>query len=171
MLTTILIIIFILILISCYYYYTIPSPPIIKKEEKTIKNEEGDYTIAFLSNYGTEMIETRAVNVIIFNSKYYLYSNKKAYHVEQLNKDNRCTLMIYTKKGNSKKQVVLYGELDIINTTTNLVLYELIIKHRKVSVTIDSKVERITNYSFDSTNPKELKTDFIEMNELVSFLN
>lgn len=172
-------IILLLCLIYMFYCYT-PEYVQVKTSEtvcqKNEKNEgkcggSGDLKIAFLANRGSNYLEARIVNVIIAKSQYYVYSDKKAYHVEQLQNDNRVSLLIYTKQGETMKQVLLYGELESVNDTPNLILYKLKIDHRKVGITVETSLNRSTSYTYDGGNQKDLVTDFSELNALVSSLS
>lgn len=178
-LVLVIILLLLVIIISCYCYAVFYNE--IENDCKTYdcktydcKKPEiklDDYKIALVANRGSDYLEVRAMNVIISNSQYYVYSNKQAYHVKQLEIDNRVSILIYTKQGESMKQVLLYGELEIINETKNLILYKLNIDHRKIAITVDTSETRSTSYSYDGMDQKELVTNFNEVNALIVKLN
>jgi len=166
---TFLIILVILISLGLFYYYTLEPEIILCNEVKEIpKLPSDEFKIAILCNYGCDIIETRIVNVIIYKNEYYLFSDKRSYHVHQLNNDNRVSLLICCKVGNIYKQTLLYGKVEIIQSSKNLILYKLNIEHRKISISREDEKERVTNYNFDQTDPKELTTNFNELSELIS---
>lgn len=177
---TFIVVICLLILIVAYYYasyeYVTVTPCTkeenCKREDKNCdKHGQGDFKIAFLANRGTNYLEARIINVIIAKSQYYVYSDKKAYHVQQLEKDNRVSLLIYTKQGESMKQVLLYGELEPVNETCNLNLYKLNIDSRKIAITVETEETRSTSYTFNGGDQKNLVTDFSELNALIAHLS
>lgn len=176
---TIIVILLLLSLITLFYWSTLEIVE-IKNECNPIQNtdckevlnrkNEGDFKVAFLANRGTNYLEARIINVIIAKSQYYVYADKKAYHVEQLQNDNRVSLLIYTKQGESMKQVLLYGELEPINETLNLILYKLNIDSRKIAITTETPESRSTTYTFNGNDQKNLVTEVSELNILVSNL-
>lgn len=174
-----MVILFLLVSVVCFYFYTLDTVDVKNlkiqdNEMSTFKpdiKKQDDYKIAFMANRGSDYLEVRAMNVIISNSQYYVYSDKKAYHVKQLELDNRVSLLIYTKQGESMKQVLLYGELETVNETKNLILYKLKIDHRKIAITVDASETRSTSYTYDGVDQKELVTNFSELNALIANLN
>lgn len=167
---TILVILIILILFGLFYWYTLETELVEPQEEKevTVKLLSDEFKIATLSNYGHDVIETRIVNVIIYKNQYYLFSDKTSYHVQQLNNNNRVSLLICYKVGNIYKQTLLYGKVEIVQSSKNLILYKLNIEHRKISISRENKEDRTTNYTYDQTDPKELTTNFSELSELIA---
>lgn len=176
-LTKLIVILLILGLIYIFYMSTLEQVDLVipcqQKDENNIiqKRDEGDFKVAFIANRGTNYLEARIINVMIAKGQYYVYSNKTAYHVEQLQNDNRVSLLIYTKQGESMKQTLLYGELESVKDTPNLILYKLNIDARKIAITVDTCESRSTSYSFNGNDQKHLVTDFTELNALISHLS
>lgn len=158
----------IIVIVTMYIFYLFTSCESNEEIEKVTKNKTPDINIAFLSNIGTHYLESRIVNAIIKEGQYFIYSNKNAYHVKQLKENNKVSLLIYTKVGESMKQVLLYGELEIKNETENLVLYKLNIDKRKISITVDTEEKRETYYTYEGNYGTNIVTNFNELNMLIA---
>lgn len=161
-----ILIFFIILFLFLFYQHCCFKDVIDDEDEKECKEEK--FKIAILNNYGSGVIESRIVNVIIdkVKNKYYISSNKETYHVKQLNTDNRVSLLICHKINNVFKQKLLYGKLEVVENSDTLILYELIVEHCKNAITKENKKERITTYTYDGTDKKEIRTEFCEMGEL-----
>ena len=194
-----LIIISIMILIALFYfttyysYYIIESNSIdsiekesikidtLKNEEKSSKiddrNESSDIfgkeektQLSIISNFSDGMIHSRVMSLLVVKGSYYVYSNKKAHHVNQFEKDNRVSILSYIREGSIYKQIILYGSLDQINETNNLIIYKLSIDHRKVSITYENGPIQTTNYTYDGKENDEIITDLREVIDVVKII-
>lgn len=152
-----LIILVIFFVVAVIYYYYTPT---------LVVQKEPDFKVALMSNYNRDkkFPEVRVMHVIEFNDQYYVYSNKNASHIQQLRHDNRVNITIYKKQDKNHSQLTLYGHLEEIKESENLILHKLIVDHQKTSRTTEDSKLRVTTY--DGNSP-ELITDFKETIELI----
>lgn len=140
------------------------TPPVVNlgKENKS--------TMSIMSNYSNGVIESRVINLIPYRGNFYVYSNKDAYHVHQLEVDNRVSIMSYIKDGYVYKQILLYGVLDRIDEIDGLVLYKMSVEHRKISLTYENGPIQTTTQSYDGKDGIELKTDLVSVGNIIKYI-
>jgi pyridoxine/pyridoxamine 5'-phosphate oxidase len=159
MLTQLLLVILIILLLPIFYYFIIYEEPLIINEE--IK-------IATLSNYGTNVIETCIINIISLKNQFYFFIHKDSHKLIQLNRDNRVSVLIYTVKDNLHEQNLLYGKVEPVHSTTNLILYKIIIDNNKISCSKENNEDRITEYNYNNVDSKHIKDNFSEVSLLIN---
>lgn len=184
---TLLIIISILILIAlfyfttCYSYYKVELKESVNKKSDNVSSNleeeksnffgnEEKTQLSIMSTFSDGMIHSRVMSLMIVKGSYYLYSNKNSHQVKQLENDNRTTILSYIKEGAVYKQIILYGTLDQINETENLIIYKLSIDHRKVCITYENGPIQTTNYTYDGRENKEIVTDLREVIDVVKII-
>lgn len=166
-LITFFVILLLIIMLGIYYWITSYNvETTINKNDVSFKTDH-DAKFCVLSNYSNDKVEMRIVNVISNKNELYVYSNNNSHHTKQLNDNNYVSLLMYTKTGNINKQVLVYGYLDRFKSLDDLTLYKVHILNRKISVTYDEGEYQITSLLYNNKDPKEIKTSYRELSELV----
>lgn len=153
----------------------INSPKI--EQNQTNRNDMSDFfgkeektQLSIISNFSDGMIHSRVMSLLVVKGSYYVYSNKNAHHVKQFERDNRVSILSYIREGAIYKQVMLYGSLDQINETNNLVIYKLSVDHRKICITYENGPIQTTNYTYDGKENSEIITDLREVIDVVKII-
>ena len=188
-LIVLVVIVVLILLIGIYWYYTTYlylAKDAVKTEDKECdkscktnkQNKESDnksekemkYGVTILSNIYNGNIQSRVMNLITRDGRYYVYCPNKSELSKQLEEDSKVVICNYVYRKEQQIQVVLTGDLNLAKSYADMNIYEFTVSHRKVSKTFKSKDTETTNVTFDS---KEMPRQIINvkgMKEVASFI-
>lgn len=129
-----------------------------------------DQKLSVLSNYFDGKVESRVVNVVIYKNEFYTYANVNLKRIQQLSQNNVVSLLMYIREGSIKKQILLYGQLELVRQIDDLCIYKFVVENRKTTFTKDTNDSHITNYKYNNESSVEIKNTYANIVDVVSYI-
>ena len=148
----------------------------LKSENQSSENKSNDlkesrYSVTIISNLHEGELKSRAINLITKGGKYYIYLPKDSNFASEIEIDSKATLCTYIYTKDLQLQINLVGEFTLIKSFEKLNIYELIVKHKKISKTSKVKDNEITSTTYDNKEIGKQVVSLSSLKDVLLFIN